>query len=164
VIDTLSLNAMDEVTRNEVVGTLTDPEGRAQNLVAGCDCVVVATPTPLGSVVQRGSPVAVLASPDSSVIFTVRAPSRQATGLAVGNRAAITLFNGEPATGGTVTSIERYTPIDYSTERGAPSLESYVVIQIKPDREYTLADYGEPIRVRIDRLQLFARPPAQPQG
>lgn len=161
VIESLPLKAMDRVVRDSVVGTLTDPEGRSQNLIAGCDCVVVATPTPPGSVVQRGSPVAVLAAPDSSVIFTVRAPSRQATGLSVGNRAAITLFNGEPATGGTVIAIERYTPIDYSTERGAPSLESYVVIQIKPDRPYTLADYGEPIRVRIDRLQLFARPPAQ---
>jgi alginate biosynthesis protein Alg44 len=162
VIETLPLKAMDQVKHNAVVGTLADPEGHTQNLLADCDCVVVATPAPQGSVVQRGSPVAVLASADSSLLFVVRAPSRRATGLAIGNRAVIAMFNGEASTGGTVVGIERYTPIDYSTERGAPSLESYVVILIKPDRNYTLADYGEPIQVRIDQLQLFMRQTPNP--
>lgn len=161
VIDGLDLKPMDLVSRGTLVGSLSDPEGRRQDLVATCDCVVVAMPAPPGSVVQRGSPVAVLTAPTSPVVFVVRARSQDAVGVEIGDRAAVTFYNGEPATGGTVVGIERYTPIDYSTERGSASPMSYVVMQIRPDRPYTLENYGEPVRVRIDRLQLFATAPAE---
>ncbi|MGH6926084.1 MAG: HlyD family efflux transporter periplasmic adaptor subunit [Propylenella sp.] len=138
------------VGRGQVLGQLEDPEGTPRPLISPCDCVAVANTAPVGSVLQRGAPVVVLAPENSEVTVVAQVSVEESAAIQEGDPSHLTMFNGRSEMEGTVISMQRFTPIEYSTERGAPTLKSYVILVIRPHGELTLQDYAEPVRVRIN--------------
>ena len=76
----------------------------------------------------------------------------------------LTLFDTGETVGGTIQSIQRFTPVAYGGDRGPPNVQSYATVTIRPDRALDPARYAEPVHVRIDRLQIFSPKPALPQS
>jgi alginate biosynthesis protein Alg44 len=163
LVDSLSLEALQPVQKGSNVGAIKDPEGVLTPLSSPCDCVVLATPTPVGSIVDRNAPVAVLAPDGAEMNVVVRMPGEKLRGIAAGKRASLTLFDTGEIVGGTVQAVQRYTPVSSSNDRGLPAIQSYATVTIRPDHILDPARYAEPVHVRIDRLQIFSPRPTSPE-
>lgn len=159
LVDTLKLDGLLPVRKGDTVGTVKDPDGRVMQLSSPCDCIVLATPAPVGSIVDRNSPVAVLAVDGAEMNVVVRLPGEKLRGIGAGKRASLTLFDTGESLGGTVQSVQRYTPVSSGNDRGLPEVQSYVTLTIRPDQVIEPARYAEPVHVRIDRLQIFSPGP-----
>jgi alginate biosynthesis protein Alg44 len=163
LIDSLSLEPLQALAKGSNVGSVKDPDGVLTALSSPCDCVVLATPAPVGSIVDRNAPVVVLAPEGAEMNVVVRIPGEKLRGIAAGKRASLTLFDTGETVGGTVQNVQRYTPVGYGGDRGLPSVQSYATVTIRPDRVLDPTRYAEPVHVRIDRLQIFSPRPELPQ-
>lgn len=151
----LSLQPLQQIAKGDTVGSVEDPNGAVASLASPCDCLVLALPAPTGSIVDRNAPVAVLAPVGSAMNVVVRMPGERLHGIYAGKRSSLTFFDTGETSGGTIQSVERYTPVGYASDRGLSAVQSYATVTIRPDTPLDPARYAEPVHVRIDRLQIF---------
>jgi alginate biosynthesis protein Alg44 len=148
---TTTIAAGARVPQGTSLGSLTGFDGTAVALESPCDCVVLKQTGLDGQPYPVGQPLFALVKANQPLLIRTRLPLAEIQGLQAGDRVEIRVPGQSGLRYGQIERIDLRVPVEAlaSPDAETPLAGRLAQVLVRPDRPFTLEDFGTLVTVRF---------------
>jgi hypothetical protein len=148
---TTNIAAGARVAKGASLGSLTGFDGTSVALGSPCDCAVLEQTGLDGQAYPAGTPLFALVAADRPLLLRARLPLAETEGLQAGDRVEIRVPGETGLRYGQIERIDRRVPPAAlaGPDVGTPPAGRLAEVLVRPDRPFTLDDFGTLVTVRF---------------